>query len=416
MPPLLPSGTGTSSNPEDERGRIVNVLITGFGPFRNFTENPSWLAVKPLHNTIIPLDPYDPVTLPNGQVVMTGRTHPTGGIQVGMDISPVAEDGVINLRARGDEPGERQDGQTKGERTDEQRPMNECYAKITTLEIPVVYEDVLAIVPGLHRKPPELPPSDDLLHTHPPPQGYDFIFHVGVAGRGPLRVEGMAHKLGYHMKDAKGELAPIVQPTSTSVMIMPEVAPITKKDIINGSVSVTSGPGGIQLQAHPETNGNSRPRSPPSQSQAVFSAVSVAEAAERERLGAHMVEELYSGTGVPGTGPGGRPLRGFGEGYRRFAEELYTDIDVLELVRDLKRSGIETVTPSLDAGHYLCDFIYYCSLAEAQRNGKPYEKDQTTKVLFLHCPPVNQPCSTEETTEAIKRIVVWVCAGLGGTI
>ncbi|EEB99338.1 hypothetical protein MPER_00999, partial [Moniliophthora perniciosa FA553] len=102
-----------------------------------------------------------------------------------------------------------------------------------------------------------------------------------------------------------------------------------------GDVSVTFGPGGIQVKALLETNGNSRPKSSPSQSQAVFSAVSIA------------------GTGVPGTSPGGRPLRGFGEGYRRFAEELYADIDVLELVRDLKRSGIETVTPSLDAGHYL---------------------------------------------------------------
>ena len=67
----------------------------------------------------------------------------------------------------------------------------------------------------------------------------------------------------------------------------------------------------------------------------------------------------------------------------------------------------------MDAGHYLCDFIYYCSLAEAQRNGKPFEKDKSTKVLFLHCPPVDQPCSTEEVVETIKRIVVWVCSGLG---
>ncbi|KAK7030459.1 hypothetical protein VNI00_014044 [Paramarasmius palmivorus] len=409
MSPLLPSGTSTSSNPDNERGRVVNVLITGFGPFRSFTENPSWLAVKPLHNTIIPLDPYDPVTLADGKVVMSGRTHPTGGIQAGIDTSPVADAGVIDLQ-------ETENGVTEERQMDDMRGYSDCYAKITTLEIPVVYEEVLAIVPGLHRKPPELPPSDDLLHTHPPPHGYDFILHVGVAGRGPLRVEGMGHKLGYHMKDAKGELAPIVSP---SMGILPEMALPRRKDGSmngHGSVTVSTGPGGLQLQAHPETNGDSKYKSPSSQSQAVFSAVSIAEAAERERLGAHMVEDLYGGSGMTGTGTGGRPVRGFGEGYRRFAEELYTDIDVLELVRDLKRSGIETVTPSLDAGHYLCDFIYYCSLAEAQRNGKPYERDKTTKVLFLHCPPVDQPCSTEETTEAIKRIVVWVCAGLGGTI
>lgn len=63
----------------------------------------------------------------------------------------------------------------------------------------------------------------------------------------------------------------------------------------------------------------------------------------------------------------------------------------------------------MDAGHYLCDFIYYCSLAEAKRSAKPYEKRRNTQVLFLHCPPVNQPLSTEEVTDAIKRIIIWEC-------
>ncbi len=61
----------------------------------------------------------------------------------------------------------------------------------------------------------------------------------------------------------------------------------------------------------------------------------------------------------------------------------------------------------MDAGHYLCDFIYYCSLAEVKRASKPYEKRQNTQVLFLHCPPVDQPLGTAEVTDAIKRIVVW---------
>ena len=63
----------------------------------------------------------------------------------------------------------------------------------------------------------------------------------------------------------------------------------------------------------------------------------------------------------------------------------------------------------MDAGHYLCDFIYFCSLAESKRTAKPYEKRRNTQVLFLHCPPVGQPLGTEEVTDAIKRIVVWIC-------
>lgn len=27
----------------------------------------------------------------------------------------------------------------------------------------------------------------------------------------------------------------------------------------------------------------------------------------------------------------------------------------------------------------------------------------------MHCPPVKEPLSTEEVTEAIRRIVLWVC-------
>lgn len=66
----------------------------------------------------------------------------------------------------------------------------------------------------------------------------------------------------------------------------------------------------------------------------------------------------------------------------------------------------------MDAGHYLSDFVYYCSLAEARRNAKPYEKHRNTQVLCVHCPPVNLPLSTEEVTDAIRRIVNWVCGEL----
>ena len=71
----------------------------------------------------------------------------------------------------------------------------------------------------------------------------------------------------------------------------------------------------------------------------------------------------------------------------------------------------------MDAGHYLCDFIFYCSLAESKRGITPQEKfkerstpTKTTPVLFMHVPPVDQPLSTEQVTEAIQRIVVWVCS------
>ena len=65
----------------------------------------------------------------------------------------------------------------------------------------------------------------------------------------------------------------------------------------------------------------------------------------------------------------------------------------------------------MDAGHYLCDFTYYCSLAEIAR---AKEKRHTPQVLFLHCPPAGQPLSTEEVTSAIKKIIIWVCEDRDG--
>ncbi|RDB16668.1 ATPase WRNIP1 C26H5.02c [Hypsizygus marmoreus] len=280
------------------------VLVTGFGPFSHYEVNPSWRAVKPLHNTVIAADTSAPVIV-DDQVVLT--EHHFGG----------------------------------------SRPVH-----ISALEIPVSYEAVLAIVPGLHVRPPILPESARLLFPQPPSSGYDFIFHIGVAGRGPLRMERQGHKVGYHMKDADGKLAHVVR----------------------------SSPKDFSRRAEDTL---------------------AAENIERERLGMEIIETVGD-TAI-------RPTRGFGAAYDNFPEEMTTEVDVTRLVQDLKRSGIEQIYTSMDAGHYLCDFIYYCSLAEAKRSAKPYEKRRNTQVLFLHCPPVNQPLSTEEVTEAIKRIIVWTC-------
>ncbi|KAG6856095.1 hypothetical protein H0H87_007431 [Tephrocybe sp. NHM501043] len=281
------------------------VLVTGFGPFHHYEVNPSWLAVKPLHDTIIT------------------PTH--------------------------------------------QRPIH-----ISALEIPVSYDAVLAVVPGLHARPPVLPPNAKPSFPPPPATGYDFIFHIGVAGRGPLRMERQGHKLGYHMKDADGKLASLARSSPKDFSRRPD-------DHL------------------------------------------AAENLERERLGMEMVEHIGSDNSA-------RPTRGFGVQYEAFPDELPTEIDVTRLVQELKQSGIEVgpyhrspfsapalttfakqIYTSMDAGHYLNDYIYYCSLAEAKRTANPYERRRNSQVLFLHCPPVNQPLSTEEVTEAIQQIICWVC-------
>ncbi|KAF9562759.1 peptidase C15, pyroglutamyl peptidase I-like protein [Agrocybe pediades] len=297
------------------------VLVTGFGPFQHYQGNPSWLAVSPLQNEILHTD------VPSNLLSSNPKA--------------TAQDPVIDTHPR---------------------PIH-----ITTLQIPVVYESVLAIVPGLHARPPILPEDAPEDCADPPENYYDFVFHLGVAGRGPLRMERVGHKLGYHMKDAKGQLAPIVRVSTKD---------FTRRENGGAPSSTVS------------TLGEE--------------SVSAAENMERERLGMDLVEQ--------GSENAVRPSRGFGIGYTRFPDEINTEIDVTRLVQDLKKSGVDQIYTSMDAGHYLCDFIYYCSLAEVKRSSNPYEKSRNTQVLFLHCPPVNQPLSTEEVTDAIKRIVVWVCS------
>lgn len=168
---------------------------------------------------------------------------------------------------------------------------------ITTLEIPVNYQAVLSTVPGFHTRPPVLPNPNDPIYAIPPPpaNGYDFVFHVGVAGRGPLRIERIGHKNGYRMKDALGEYAPIVH---------------LPKDHAGDTAE--------------------------------------AELARMERM---LVGPPLGGHHGPHHGNGPEPVevvdippppnRGFGKGYETSPDEISTDVDVPKLIVHLKESGID---------------------------------------------------------------------------
>ncbi|KAI0342062.1 peptidase C15, pyroglutamyl peptidase I-like protein [Trametopsis cervina] len=322
---------------------VIHVLITGFGPFWKYTENPSWAAVKPLHNTIIYTEPQPPTEANSAKDQSTSYAE------------PMQQDGPVTLQQ----------------------------IHITTLLIPVSYQEVLAVTPGLHARPPILPiPADPAFTpTHLPANGFDFIFHVGVAGRGPLRIERLGHKLNYRMKDVDEQYAPVVQlPKDPAPQEPGETERMERQRV---GVPVTS------LEA---ANIN------------VFRGTM--DLANGERLlESHHQEH--------------QPARGFGKGYENFADELFTEIDVTRLIFHLKKTGIEQVYSSMDAGHFLCDFIFYCSLAEAKRNALKQEQAQArstppkmTPVLFMHCCPVGQPLETEEVTQAIKQVTAWVCARL----
>ncbi|CAE6509983.1 unnamed protein product [Rhizoctonia solani] len=91
--------------------------------------------------------------------------------------------------------------------------------------------------------------------------------------------------------------------------------------------------------------------------------------------------------------------RGFGRGFEEFGEEIRTGVNVDEVVKHLKSKGLEHTSPSNDPGRYLCDFIYFCSLACARKEGSK------VKVLFMHVPLVGSPYQVEDMTKAVKGII-----------
>ncbi|TCD71417.1 hypothetical protein EIP91_010123 [Steccherinum ochraceum] len=112
---------------------------------------------------------------------------------------------------------------------------------------------------------------------------------------------------------------------------------------------------------------------------------------------------------VVGSHLDGKEIRGFGVGYEKLSEKLETQLNLDDLLQHLKGEGIEEVRISDDAGHYLCDFIYYCSLAEAEKQKGVHG---ATPVFFMHCSPEDEPFSTQDVIEAIKKVVIWACARL----
>ncbi|OCH88885.1 peptidase C15 pyroglutamyl peptidase I-like protein [Obba rivulosa] len=353
--PSIPTHTVDEVDPN-----AIRILITGFGPFWKYKENPSWLAVKPLHNKVIYADP----TLEAEAQAKPDMDHHMMMVQDERPISAV-------LGAHIPPPPQDDPMQVDGMEDIDAAPQQ---IHITTLEIPVTYQAVLNIAPGLHARPPVLPQPEDPAFAipPPPPNGYDFMFHIGVAGRGPLRIEKLSHKNSYRMKDAEGQYAPIV---------------VLPKD-------------------------GAREAGEPNQE------------LEMERilgLGISPAVASHGQNGAEGGNDGvdHPPNRGFGKGYENMPEELHTDVDVAKLIHYLKETGLDNVYSSMDAGHYLCDFLFYCSLAEAKRLASRQEKFKERSspakgmpVLFMHVPPVGEPLITEEATEAIKKIVLWVCSRL----
>ncbi|GAA5846466.1 hypothetical protein JCM9279_001385 [Rhodotorula babjevae] len=102
--------------------------------------------------------------------------------------------------------------------------------------------------------------------------------------------------------------------------------------------------------------------------------------------------------------------RGFsGAEWDGCAEELRTMVNAARVWHVARNRGVEHLSPSQDAGLYLCEFSLYASLASARLRNP----DRPTPVLFVHVPPLDTPYSAEELT-AVMRILVWAIVNEGG--
>ncbi|KAI1190503.1 hypothetical protein F5B17DRAFT_446941 [Nemania serpens] len=82
-------------------------------------------------------------------------------------------------------------------------------------------------------------------------------------------------------------------------------------------------------------------------------------------------------------------------------QELLTDFDIDDVYRRwLDRSPKSlNLRVSEDAGHYLCDFIYFSSLAHLWKQRRP------KKVVFFHVPLHSDPASLERGVELVLTLI-----------
>jgi pyroglutamyl-peptidase len=79
----------------------------------------------------------------------------------------------------------------------------------------------------------------------------------------------------------------------------------------------------------------------------------------------------------------------------RGAERLDTQLSVAALAKHVRGEGIAAL-PSLSAGRYLCNYLYYLSLAWAARQPKP------PLTLFVHIPPTRAEAGFYSDAEMLR--------------
>ncbi|KAF9411165.1 hypothetical protein BGZ94_001421 [Podila epigama] len=97
------------------------------------------------------------------------------------------------------------------------------------------------------------------------------------------------------------------------------------------------------------------------------------------------------------------------DGWKADPEVLHTTVDTEALAEYLKKEKGWLCQQSLDAGHYLCEYTFYLSMAERHRRiAAGLEKEDDRACLFVHLPSVGNPYSLEQLQWFVKDMIVRV--------
>ena len=177
----------------------MNFMTFHLQPFSYITQNPSWLAVAPLHNTVIK--------------TASASIHIT-------TVGPVrvAYEAVLSLV-----PG--------------------LHARPPRL-------------PSLDSRDIPMPEPA----AEPPAEGYDFVFHLGAGNNGKLSIEQVGHKSGYRSPGVDGKLAPVMGAVPV-LHATPSVAEQFEAERLRrGTESISDEGEGEDEDSGPDDNGATRQR------------------------------------------------------------------------------------------------------------------------------------------------------------
>lgn len=251
---------------------------------------------------------------------------------------------------------------------------------VQCINLPVSYGATLDTVPRLHGHKPSSPFAQPAIDPRGPkdgsqgdgrsyPEGYDglalpargwdAIIHVGVGAAGAFKLEKLGHKRGYAAKDAFGSRPP---PMKRFFALFLVAAAIRAFKRVGQLLLPTSRLTTLSKKLRPRF--------------------------------------------IDG---------GFGSGYSSCPEEARTALDVDALVSHLDARGHAPVSASTDAGHFLCDFTYYCSLVESRRRRSSPSTPPPVPVLFVHVPPDGQPHDNTACVSMLKDLIPAIMAQKANT-